>query len=37
MLTDLDIMRLHVDAEFTHDAAGDLVFTNEPAATVGAL
>lgn len=33
MLTDLDIMRLHVDAEFTHDAAGDLVATNEPAAS----
>lgn len=25
-------MRLHVEAEFTHDAAGDLVATNEPAA-----
>jgi RimJ/RimL family protein N-acetyltransferase len=32
--TDLDIMRLHVEAEFTHDSAGDLVSTNEPAATV---
>lgn len=30
MWTDLDIMRLHVQAEFTHDAAGDLVATNEP-------
>ena len=26
-------MRLHVDAEFAQDAAGDLVSTNEPAAT----
>ncbi len=34
MLTDLDIMRLHVGAEFTHDAAGDLVSTNEPLAAV---
>jgi len=32
VLTDLDIMRLHAEAEFTHDAAGDLVSTNEPAA-----
>lgn len=32
--TDLDIMRLHVDAEFTHDAAGDLVSTNEPTAAI---
>jgi GNAT superfamily N-acetyltransferase len=32
VLTDLDIMRLHVEAEFTHDAAGDLVSTNEPGA-----
>lgn len=34
MWTDLDIMRLHVEAEFIHDAAGDLVSTNEPAANV---
>jgi RimJ/RimL family protein N-acetyltransferase len=26
-------MRLHVEAEFSHDAAGHLVSTNEPAAT----
>ena len=32
MLTDLELMRLHVEAEFTHDAAGHLVSTNEPAA-----
>jgi len=32
VLTDLDIMRLHAEAEFTHDAAGDLVSTNEPVA-----
>jgi RimJ/RimL family protein N-acetyltransferase len=32
VLTDLDIMRLHVEAEFTHDAAGDLVSTNESVA-----
>jgi RimJ/RimL family protein N-acetyltransferase len=32
--TDLDIMRFHVEAEFTHDAAGDLVSTNEPAGAV---
>lgn len=32
--SDLDIMRLHVEAEFTHDAAGDLVSTNEPIAAV---
>jgi RimJ/RimL family protein N-acetyltransferase len=32
LLTDLDVMRLHVEAEFIHDAAGDLVSTNEPAA-----
>lgn len=31
-LTDLDLMRLHVEAEFTHDAAGHLVSRNEPAA-----
>jgi hypothetical protein len=30
-LSDLDIMRLHVEAEFTHTAVGDLVATNEPA------
>jgi RimJ/RimL family protein N-acetyltransferase len=34
VLSDLDIMELHVDAEFTHDAAGDLVSTNEPAAAI---
>jgi RimJ/RimL family protein N-acetyltransferase len=33
-LTHLDIMRLHLEAEFTQDAAGELVSTNEPAATV---
>jgi RimJ/RimL family protein N-acetyltransferase len=32
-LTVLELMRLHVEAEFTHDAAGDLVSTNEPSAT----
>ena len=30
MLTDLELMQLHVEAEFTHDAAGCLVSTNEP-------
>ena len=30
MWTDLDVMRLHVEAEFRHDSAGDLVETNEP-------
>jgi len=30
MLSDLELMRLHVEAEFTHDAAGQLVSTNEP-------
>jgi hypothetical protein len=34
VLTDLDIMQLHVEAEFTHDAAGDLVSINEPGGTV---
>lgn len=29
-------MRLHVEAEFTHDAAGDLVATNEPVAAAAA-
>jgi ABC-type amino acid transport substrate-binding protein len=33
LLSDLDLMRLHLEAEFTHDAGGDLVSTNEPAAT----
>jgi len=32
LLTDLELMRQHVDAEFTHDAAGCMVSTNEPAA-----
>ena len=32
-MTDLELMQLHVEAEFTHDAAADLVSTNEPAAT----
>ncbi len=32
MLTDLELMQLHVDAEFTQDAAGHLVSTNEPTA-----
>lgn len=31
LLSDLDLMGLHVEAEFTHDAAGRLVSTNEPA------
>lgn len=30
MRSDLELMRLHVEAEFTHDAAGRLVATNEP-------
>lgn len=34
MWTDLDIMRLHVEAEFTHDSAGDLLSTNEPVPAV---
>ena len=34
MWTDLDIMRLHVEAEFRHDSAGDLVATNESRAAV---
>lgn len=33
MLSDLELMRLHVEAEFTHDASGRLVATNEPTAT----
>ena len=32
LLTDLEVMQLHVDAEFTHDADGCMVSTNEPAA-----
>jgi RimJ/RimL family protein N-acetyltransferase len=32
VLSDLEVMHLHVDAEFRHDAAGCLVSTNEPAA-----
>lgn len=32
MLSDLELMRLHVEAEFTHDASGQLVSTNEPTA-----
>ena len=32
MPSDLELMRLHVEAEFTHDAAGQLVATNEPRA-----
>lgn len=32
MLTSLDLMRLHVEALFVHDAAGDLACTNEPVA-----
>jgi hypothetical protein len=32
--TDLDLMRLRVEAEFTHGAIGDLVSTNEPTAAV---
>jgi RimJ/RimL family protein N-acetyltransferase len=31
LLTDLDLMRLHVEAELTHDVTGDLVATNEPS------
>jgi GNAT superfamily N-acetyltransferase len=32
LLSDLELMRLHVEAEFTHDSSGDLVSTNEPTA-----
>ena len=31
MLNDLELMQLHVEAEFTHDASGSLLSTNEPA------
>jgi hypothetical protein len=30
--SDLELMRLHVEAEFTHDSSGRLVTTNEPDA-----
>src|SRR5689334_6878520 len=32
VLSDLELMRLHVEAEFIHDSSGDLVSTNEPTA-----
>jgi RimJ/RimL family protein N-acetyltransferase len=33
LLSDLELMRLHVEAEFTHDDAGQLVSTNDPTST----